>query len=58
MPTEDLGDLSEETIELFKQKINAGEKPTAIALSWVEMREIHGEWPECFIANVMLDGHP
>jgi len=52
-----LATLSADTIDAHATAIAAGARPAALLMTWVEQKEIGGEFPERFLINVILDGH-
>ena len=49
--------LNKERITHYQNKIHGGIKPTALALSFIDVRMVRGEWHEWTLAHCLLDGH-
>jgi hypothetical protein len=57
LPTAALADLRSETVENWISAISSGARPAALTMSWIEEKDIHGEFTERCLVNVILDGH-
>src|SRR5438128_2233036 len=57
MPTHDLTTLDEARVEEFQRAISTGVRPCAVALAWIDSREVRAQWEERFLSLVVLNGH-
>lgn len=57
VPQAPLRSLRPETVAEWEARIASGAQPTALALCWVEQKDVVGELTERFLVGVVLDGH-
>ncbi|CAN0546552.1 unnamed protein product, partial [Laminaria digitata] len=57
MATESLDAFDEAVIAVRQAAVDRGEKPCALAVGWIEHRDIEAESEEVMIQLVVLDGH-
>lgn len=57
LPATPLDALDESTITSHASAVEAGSRPAAVLLTWAEDRDVHLEYPERYLVNVVLDGH-
>ncbi|MCE9572883.1 MAG: hypothetical protein K8W52_06980 [Deltaproteobacteria bacterium] len=57
LPTQALAALDEPTIAAHAAAIESGARPTALAMAWLEAKDVEAEYPERFLIGAILDGH-
>jgi hypothetical protein len=57
MPTHDPARLHESRISEYRRAIASGARPPAVALAWLDAREVQARWEERFLSLIMLNGH-
>jgi hypothetical protein len=57
LPTEPLDGTRTQTVAAHRERVEAGERPAALLLCWVEDKYARAEVMERFLVGVVLDGH-
>lgn len=57
LPSQDPASIDGATVDGHAAAIAAGARPACIALSWLEWKEVRGEFLERVLVGVVLDGH-
>lgn len=57
LPQVPIATLHLETTEGWQARISSDSRPTALAMCWVEQKNVEGQFTERFLVGVVLDGH-